>query len=145
MFQFNYVIGRGGFGKVWKVEKKSTKELYALKEMSKAKIISKHSKRSVLNERAILARLSHGFIINMSYAFQDRENLYLVMDLLTGGDLRYHFSKKRHFSETETSTFACQPRVLRSLCAPRTRVYPLQRDHPPVSYTHLTLPTNREV
>ena len=39
----------------------------------------------------------------MQYAFQDFENLYLVMDLLNGGDLRYHVSKKRKFSEEETS------------------------------------------
>jgi len=39
----------------------------------------------------------------MSYAFQDRENLYLVMDLLTGGDLRYHICCHRKFSEEQTS------------------------------------------
>ena len=70
--------------------------------MSKAKIISKKSERSVLNERAILIKLSHKFIINICYAFQDRDNLYLVMDLLTGGDLRFHFSKRRKFNEDET-------------------------------------------
>lgn len=36
-----YAIGRGGFGKVWKVEKKKTKQLFAMKEMNKARIISK--------------------------------------------------------------------------------------------------------
>ena len=36
----------------------------------------------------------------MIYSFQDRENLYLVMDLLTGGDLRYHLSRKKKFNET---------------------------------------------
>ena len=39
----------------------------------------------------------------MTYAFQDRENLYLVMDLLTGGDLRYHICSNRKFSEEQTS------------------------------------------
>lgn len=42
----------------------------------------------------------------MNYAFQDRENLYLVMDLLTGGDLRYHISKHRRFSEEQVKFFA---------------------------------------
>merc|ERR1719272_1099749 len=44
----------------------------------------------------------------MKYAFQDRENLYLVMDLLKGGDLRYHISRNRKFSEKQTKFFvAC--------------------------------------
>ena len=38
----------------------------------------------------------------MYYAFQDRENLYLVMDVLNGGDLRYHICKHRKFSEEQT-------------------------------------------
>lgn len=54
-----YAIGKGGFGKVWKVEKKKTKELYAMKEMSKARIISKKSTRSVMNERMILADIKY--------------------------------------------------------------------------------------
>lgn len=35
-FNFSYVIGIGGFGKVWKVEHKKTRQNYAMKEMSKA-------------------------------------------------------------------------------------------------------------
>ena len=41
----------------------------------------------------------------MHYAFQDRDNLYLVMDLLNGGDLRYHISRYRKFSEEQTRFF----------------------------------------
>lgn len=43
------------------------------------------------------------FIVNMKKAFQDREHLYLVMDLLQGGDLRFHFCKMRRFTEEQTS------------------------------------------
>lgn len=40
----------------------------------------------------------------MIYAFQDFDNLYLVMDLLSGGDLRYHLCKFDVFTEEQTST-----------------------------------------
>ena len=44
----------------------------------------------------------------MQFAFQDHENLFLVMDLLNGGDLRYHVSKYKRFSEEQTKFFvAC--------------------------------------
>ena len=49
------MIGRGGFGKVWRVEKKKTTNLYAMKEMSKSRIITKRSVNSVMNERKLLA------------------------------------------------------------------------------------------
>lgn len=39
----------------------------------------------------------------MTYAFQDSEKLYLVMELEKGGDLRYHLYKNKKFDETETS------------------------------------------
>jgi serine/threonine protein kinase len=74
-----------------------------MKEMSKARIITKRSIKSVMNERQILTQLHNPFIVNMYYAFQDRENLYLVMDLLSGGDLRYHICKHRRFTEEQTS------------------------------------------
>jgi serine/threonine protein kinase len=44
----------------------------------------------------------------MNYAFEDRENLYLVIDLMQGGDLRYHLAKNKKFSEEQTRFFiAC--------------------------------------
>ena len=107
-FKFMYVIGKGGFGKVWKVQYKKTKETFALKEMSKLKIIDKNSEKSINSEREFLSILNHPFIVNMHYAFQDRDNLYLIMDMLSGGDLRYHISRYRRFSEEQTRFFiAC--------------------------------------
>ena len=76
--------------------------------MSKVKIIDKRSEKSIKTEREFLSKLRHPFIVNMNCAFQDFENLYLVMDLLTGGDLRYHTCKYRRFSEIKTRFFfAC--------------------------------------
>ena len=107
-FEFVFIIGKGGFGKVWRVKYKKTNELYALKEMSKTKIIDKKSENSINGEREFLSFLHHPFIVNMHFAFQDNDNLYLVMDLLTGGDLRYHCSRYRSFSEEQTRFFlAC--------------------------------------
>ncbi len=102
-FEFYYVIGKGGFGKVWRVQKNNSDLPFAMKEMSKARIVHKRSVHSVLNERKLLAQLHHPFLVNMSYAFQDRENLFLALDLLLGGDLRYHMNKRRFFTEEEAS------------------------------------------
>ena len=104
-FDFLYIIGRGGFGKVWKVRLKKNNEFFALKEMSKVKIIDRRSEISIMSERNLLSKLHHSFIVNMYFAFQDFYNLYLVMDLLTGGDLRFHIAHKKVFTESQTKFF----------------------------------------
>ena len=106
-FEFCYVIGKGGFGKVWKVRHKKSKQFYALKEMSKLKVLDKKSEKSINSEREFLSKLHNPFIVNMHYAFQDIENLYLVMDLMPGGDLRFHISRHKRFSEEQTRFFIC--------------------------------------
>ena len=75
--------------------------------MSKLRIIDKKSEKSINTEREFLSKLHNPFIVNMHYAFQDSENLYLVMDLMSGGDLRYHISRHKKFSEEQTRFFIC--------------------------------------
>ena len=54
-FKFHCVVGKGGFGRVWKIERKKFKSMYAMKEMSKVRIVNKKSVNSVINERKLLA------------------------------------------------------------------------------------------
>ena len=35
----------------------------------------------------------YSFLVNMYYAFEDKDNLYLIIDLMSGGDLRDHIGK----------------------------------------------------
>lgn len=58
-FDFINIVGRGGFGKVWKVTFKKNKKVYAMKEMFKAKVIDKKSERSIKYERDLLAKMKH--------------------------------------------------------------------------------------
>ena len=75
--------------------------------MSKVKIIDKKSINSIKFEREILSRIKHPLIINLYYSFQDFDNLYLILDFLPGGDLRYHIShhKRQYFNEEQTKFF----------------------------------------
>lgn len=98
---FHYPIGKGGFSKVWKVTSKSLMQPFALKLMLKTRIVSKQSVCSVMNELQLLSKLSHSFLVNMHYAFQDARALYLVLDFLPGGDLRYYLIQHSTLSEAQ--------------------------------------------
>ena len=78
-----------------------------MKEMSKAKIIEKKSEKSIKYERELLSKLNHAFIINMEFAFQDHENLYLGMELLLGGDVRFNLSKTKILTEIQSKFILC--------------------------------------
>jgi serine/threonine protein kinase len=56
-FEVMNAIGRGGFGLVKTVESKRTKEMFAMKEMSKARVIAKKSVQSVMNEHRLLTQV----------------------------------------------------------------------------------------
>ena len=119
-FVLLYPIGRGGFGRVWKVRlkrqyssqildirlQKNKSRIFAMKEMSKAKVHLKKSVKSVANERKFLEMFNYNLLCNMYYAFQDADTLYIVMDYLSGGDLRYHICRKDSFTEKETKFIA---------------------------------------
>jgi len=98
-FDQKYLIGRGGFGRVWKVSHKKLNQDFAMKVLSKGIVVKKNSVPSIMNERCLLGILRHPFIVNLHYAFQDDSKLYLVLDMMQGGDLRYYFVNSDGFNE----------------------------------------------
>jgi serine/threonine protein kinase len=48
-----------------------------------------------MNEKILLSSLEDPFLVNLYESYQDRSNLYLILDFLPGGDLRHHLSKKK--------------------------------------------------
>jgi serine/threonine kinase 32 len=58
-FEYISIIGKGGYGRVWKALMKKKNKCYALKEMSKAKIIDKKSIGSIIFERNLLSEMNH--------------------------------------------------------------------------------------
>jgi len=55
-----------------------------------------------------LEEIEHPFIVNLRYAFQDDENMFMVIDLMMGGDLRYHLDRLGGFSEEMIRFFAAE-------------------------------------
>ncbi|KAK0742308.1 kinase-like domain-containing protein [Apiosordaria backusii] len=93
-FRLLRVVGRGAFGKVRIVERKDTGLSFALKYIRKDEVVRSESVRNIIRERRMLEHVNHPFICNLRYSFQDIEYMYLVVDLMSGGDLRFHISRK---------------------------------------------------
>jgi serine/threonine protein kinase len=55
-----------------------------------------------------MKRCSNPYVLKMHYAFQTPENLYMVLDLCTGGDLAYHLERREIFSEKDAKFFIAE-------------------------------------
>lgn len=107
-FKLKQVIGRGAFGFVRIVTHKGSGVKYALKYISKSECFKKNLIQNVFRERMILESLDHPYLVNLQYAFQDDRHIFMVLDLETGGDLRYHLSMLGAFSEAAVKLYAAE-------------------------------------
>ncbi|ORZ39052.1 kinase-like domain-containing protein [Catenaria anguillulae PL171] len=107
-FKLGRSIGRGAFGKVKVVVHRQSKQLYALKYINKDICIKKKAYRNIFRERNLLESIQHPFIINLRYSFQDDENMFMVLDLMLGGDLRFHLNRLGQFSERVCVFYAAE-------------------------------------
>ncbi|KFR12457.1 Citron Rho-interacting kinase, partial [Opisthocomus hoazin] len=86
-FEVKSVVGRGHFADVKVVREKITGDVYAMKVMSKESLLAQEHVSFFEEERSILSQSTSPWIPQLQYAFQDRKNLYLVMEYQPGGDL----------------------------------------------------------
>lgn len=82
--------------------------MYAMKYMNKSACIKKDAVRNVLRELEILKSLEHPFLVNLWFAFQDEEDMFMVVDLLLGGDIRYHLQQVTKFDESRVKLYLCE-------------------------------------
>ncbi|XP_021568936.1 serine/threonine-protein kinase 32C isoform X3 [Carlito syrichta] len=82
--------------------------MYAMKYMNKQQCIERDEVRNVFRELEILQEIEHIFLVNLWYSFQDEEDMFMVVDLLLGGDLRYHLQQNVQFSEDTVRLYICE-------------------------------------
>ncbi|CAL8346176.1 unnamed protein product [Merluccius merluccius] len=83
-------LGKGGFGEVCAVQVKNTGQMYACKKLCKKRLKKKGGEKMALLEKKILEKVNSLFLVNLSYAYDSKTHLCLVMTLMNGGDLKYH-------------------------------------------------------
>ncbi|RWA14832.1 hypothetical protein EKO27_g286 [Xylaria grammica] len=110
----NGEVGRGAFGKVRIVERKDTGLSFALKYIRKDEVVRSESVRNIIRERRMLEHVNHPFICNLRYSFQDIEYMYLVVDLMSGGDLRFHISRKTFTEDANVASDIIAGKMLTS-------------------------------
>ena len=110
-FQILKLIGKGTFGQVFQVRKKDTKRIYAMKVLSKKVIVQKKEIQHTIGERNILVRTAtteSPFIVGLKFSFQTAQDLYLVTDYMSGGELFWHLQKEGRFVEDRAKFYIAE-------------------------------------
>ncbi|KAJ5374886.1 hypothetical protein N7517_006892 [Penicillium concentricum] len=108
-FQTIKIIGKGAFGEVKLVQRKTDGKIYALKSLIKTEMFKKDQLAHVRAERDILAdSKDNPWLVKLHASFQDAAYLYLLMEFLPGGDLMTMLIKYEIFSEDITRFYMAE-------------------------------------
>jgi len=102
------VIGVGMFGQVRMVKHKYTGNVYALKIMRKELIVRHGQQEHVKNERAVMQQLKHWSCVELKRCFRDRKSLYVLLEMVPGGELFRYLDQKGRLSEPVACFYAAQ-------------------------------------
>lgn len=86
-FNIQRTLGTGSFGRVHLVQSKHNQRFYAVKVLKKAQVVKMKQVEHTNDERLMLQRCRHPFLITLWGTWQDSKNLYMVMDFIEGGEL----------------------------------------------------------
>lgn len=101
------ILGKGSFGEVYLVEK-NFKDLYAMKVLSKKKIMGNNYIKYAMTERNVLSYTHHPFIVKLNYAFQTKNKLFLILDYCPGGDMGKLLNRKRKLEESVAKIYIAE-------------------------------------
>merc|ERR1711892_512247 len=95
------VLGTGAFSQVRLAESKDDGQMYAVKIIDKKALKGKED--SLENEIRVLKRLKHPNIVALLEVFEDKTKVFLVMELVTGGELFDRIVEKGSYSEKDAA------------------------------------------
>jgi len=98
-------LGVGGFGRVKLVKNHENGKTYALKCMFKGLVIAKRQTEHILNERRLMGICSHPFLPHLVTTYQDRDQIYVLMDPIMGGELFSLVATRGRLNEDEAAFY----------------------------------------
>ena len=107
-FQLLSILGKGSFGEVFLVKQRESGKLLAMKVLRKEAVVGQSLVKYVMTERNVLSYVRHPFIVSLTAAFQTADRLFLLLDYCPGGDMGWHLSKEKRFSEHRARIYAAE-------------------------------------
>eukprot|EP00397_Hematodinium_sp_SG-2012_P016647 GEMP01016993.1.p1 GENE.GEMP01016993.1~~GEMP01016993.1.p1 ORF type:complete len:319 (+),score=54.00 GEMP01016993.1:288-1244(+) len=105
-FDIQRTLGCGSFGRVKYAKYYKDGNYYAVKFMKKQEIIRLKQVDHIMGEKQVMGMLDFPFIVNMKGSFKDDRYVYIVMEIIPGGELFTHLRRARKFTDEQAKFFA---------------------------------------
>lgn len=107
-FVLQRTLGTGSFGRVHLVQSTHNHRFYAVKVLKKTQVVKMKQVEHTNDERKMLQRVKHPFLITLWGTFQDSKHLYMVMDFVEGGELFSLLRKSQRFPNPVAKFYAAE-------------------------------------
>lgn len=107
-FTIKRTLGTGSFGRVHLVQSNHNHRFYAVKVLKKQQVVKMKQIEHTNDERRMLQKVKHAFLVTLWGTFQDSKNLYMVMDFVEGGELFSLLRKSQRFPNPVAKFYAAE-------------------------------------
>lgn len=107
-FNVGATVGTGSFARVRVVTHKVEGSIWAVKILKKVNVFALKQIDHVLNERQLLERLHHPFIVDLAGTFQDEKCLYMVLEFVLGGEFYSFLRSEKRLDSPSAKFYATQ-------------------------------------
>lgn len=100
------VLGKGSYGYVQLVKDQQGGGTYALKTVSKQRVVETRQKGHIFDEKNLMTQMDHPFLVRLHCTYKDRDRLYFLLQPALGGELFPILRKMRMFPEPQCRFYA---------------------------------------
>ena len=98
------ILGQGTFGLVKLVNPKPG-SIFALKVLQKKQIVSYNLAKNIMYEKRMMVESDHPFVLKLVNTYQDAHCLYMLLEIVSGGELFAFLQKRGGFVNTKHAQF----------------------------------------
>lgn len=101
-------LGKGGFAKCYEMKCVETKKIYAAKLFEKKALTNSKSRKKLINEIKLHKKLHHQNIVNFEHFFEDKENVYILLELCSNQTLNELLKRRKRLTDLEVQCYIIQ-------------------------------------
>ena len=106
-------LGKGGFAKCYEMKRVDTGKIFAAKVFDKKGLSNGRSRKKLINEIKLHKKLHHLNIVNFEHFFEDKENVYILLELCSNQTLNEMVKRRKRLKEIEVQCYSLQ--IIRAL------------------------------